>query len=111
MPRGKSTQSRYTAAETEAKIGWFSSADATTEQLADWDIKQDLLAAAVLALLSRGMAVTFGSAWDGQAVSITVHDDAGKKRKYVRDSIEFDDALAAVVRHYRTAETEDKAAD
>lgn len=110
MPRGKGTQSRYTAAETEAKIGWFSSADANTEQLADWDIKQDLLAATVLALLARGLAVTFGSAWDGQAVSITIHDDAGKKRKYVRDSIEFDDALAAALRHYRRQVEEEKSA-
>lgn len=111
MPRGKGGQARYTAAETEARIGWFSSADANTEQLADWDIKQDLLAATVLTLLARGLAVTFGSAWDGQAVSITIHDDAGKKRKYVRDSIEFDDALAAAVRHYRSQVEEGKATD
>jgi hypothetical protein len=102
MARNKS-QPRYTAEAAQKRLDWFASADASAEGIADWDIKTQLLAEAVLGTLAMGSAIMLGVSMSGDAVSVTIYVGETKHRKWVTDSIELEDYLAVVVDRVRQA--------
>lgn len=94
-------QRRYTAEEAQVRKDWFASVDSNTEQIADWDLKDHLLSAAVLQTLAMGSAIMFGVSLAGDAVSVTVYVGDTKHRKWVTDTIELEDYLALIVQRAR----------
>jgi hypothetical protein len=91
---------RLNPVETRQRIEWFAtSSDASALSIGEWDVKTEVLAAAILGVLSRGDAITFGSSMDGGAISVTIYSGDSKQRKWVNDSMELDDLLAVVARH------------
>jgi hypothetical protein len=107
MPRSKQPATK-TRSSSENTIDWFKSVDADVASVDAWDIKPDLLVDAVLGLLSAGKGIMFGRAWDGEQLVITVYDGDSKTRKYISDSIEFDDALAMVCQRLKAQEEREK---
>ena len=109
MPRPQKPATR-TRSAAENTITWFNSVDADVSSCDAWDIKPHLLQDAVLGLLSAGKGVMFGRAWYGEQIVITVYDGEAKQRKYVSDSIEFDDALAILVSRLKQVREQGKEA-
>jgi hypothetical protein len=90
---------RLNPVETKRKIEWFAtSSDSSALNVGDWDVKTDVLAAAVLGVLSCGDAITFGTSLDAGAISVTIYSGDSKIRKWVNDSLELDDLLALVAK-------------
>lgn len=107
MP-GQRRPATKTRSSAENTVDWFKTADADVSSVADWDIKPHLLQEAVLGLLSVGCGITFGKAWDGEQIVITVYEGEAKKRKYVADSMELDDALGMIVQRLRQQAEKEK---
>lgn len=92
MPRTKSQRAGETAEAAFNRLTtWGASADASAEGVAEWDIKRDTFVDVMMAMLSDGLGVWLGVTRDGGAVSITLVDGDHKERKYVHDSVEWDD--------------------
>ena len=100
MSNSKSRRA-YTAKQTQERRDWFGTADASAEAVADWDIKIEQFAAAVLGVLGAGDAIMFGVSMSGDAVGVTIYSGESKSRKWVTDSIEFDDLMALIARRAR----------
>ena len=97
MPRNGRRQ--LNPVETRQRIEWFAtSSDACTLSIEAWDVKTEILAAAILGVLGSGDAIAFGSSMDGGAISVTIYSGDSKQRKWVNDSMELDDLLALVAR-------------
>lgn len=96
-------QSTHPMNQPDGHINWFATADSDVTAIADWDCKTGTLAAAVLEVLQAGNAIMFGVSMAGDAVSVTVYAGEAKQRKWVSDSIELDDLMAAIVQRGRTA--------
>lgn len=88
----------YTAQQGQVRRDWFGTADASAEAVGGWDIKEQALAAAILGILGAGDAVMFSVTQDGWAVGVTVYSGDSKARKWVTDSIEFDDLMINIAR-------------
>ena len=101
MARRPGQQRNYTHEEAQKKRDWFASASASVEGIADWDLKTEFVVEVITLALSQGIGIMFGSALGGLAVSITVYDGDEKHRKYVRDAIEFEDALGVIMSQLR----------
>lgn len=104
-PRQPATRTRSAAENT---IDWFKTVDADVASVDAWDIKPDLLVDSVLGLLSANKGIMFGRAWDGEQIVITVYDGDNKKRKYISDSVEFDDALAMICQRLKQEREREK---
>lgn len=103
MPRTRKPATP-TQSAAEATIDWFKTADADVSACDDWDIKSALMQEAVLGLLAAGKAVMFGRSYDGASISVTIYDGDSKSRKWVSDSIEFDDLMAVVCQRLQQME-------
>jgi hypothetical protein len=101
----------YTEEAARKLTDWFGTADASTEKIADWDIKEGVLAAAVLGVLSRGDGIMFGCSMDGGAISVTIYSGDVKRRKWLNDSIELDDLLAAIAKRAKAGAVAPEAAE
>lgn len=95
---GSKSRRSYTAQQGQERRDWFGTADASAEAVGQWDIKDEALAAAVLGILGAGDAVMFSVTQDGWAVGVTVYSGDSKARKWVTDSIEFDDLMISIAR-------------
>lgn len=101
MPNRKPTDIRR--GETpEKQFDWFKTAASQPSQCDDWDVKTELLAEAVLGLLSLGKGIMLGTTRDGTAIALTLYDGDNKSRKYIGDAIDFDDAMSVIVDGVRT---------
>jgi hypothetical protein len=76
---------------------WFATADSDASQIGSWDVKTALTVRAILATLAAGCAIMLGVTRDGGAVHITIYDGEAKHRVYIADSVEWDDAMDAVL--------------
>lgn len=97
MPRGKGPARDIPDPEERGMWVWGDAA-ASAGSVGDWEVKEGDLAVAILSVLASGCAIRFGVTSDGGAVSVTIYD--GNKlpsRKYVADSISFDDLMAEIV--------------
>lgn len=66
------------------------SSGATTDGLADWDVRSEELAAMILGYLANGQAVMFGVSRDGNMVSVGINVGEGQwRRKHARDAGEL----------------------
>ena len=92
---------RQHTSNRKKQVDWFGSSDEAVEAIADWDIKVQLMAEAILGVLSNGDGIMFGVSFAGDAISVTVYSGEVKKRKWVSDSIELDDLMAALARRAR----------
>lgn len=95
MPRNRKPATP-TQSAAEATIDWFKSSDADATECDNWDIKPQATIDAILGLLASGRGVMFGRSYAGDSLSITVYDGESKKRVWVTDSIEWDDAMSAI---------------
>lgn len=100
MPR-KSTNGRYTPERAQQLMDWYKTADAGLEGIGDWDIKTELLAEFVLTALSLGYGVMFGTVGGGALAGVTIYEGDAKRRKWVRDSVEFEDAMLTALAQWR----------
>jgi hypothetical protein len=89
-------QRSYTAEAAAKRMDWLQSVDADATQVAEWDIKTELLRDAVLGTLGMGSAIMFGVSLTGSAVSVTVYVGEAKHRKWVSDSVELEDFLSHI---------------
>lgn len=101
MARSVRKTQNYTHEEAQKKRDWFATSAASVEGIADWDLKTEFVVEVITLALSQGVGIMFGSALGGLAVSITVYDGDEKHRKYVRDAIEFEDALGIIMNQLR----------
>jgi len=86
--------------QVKQAIDWYATTDSTAEGVADWDIKTDKYAEAILKVLASGCAIMFGTTMDGGAVSVTIFQDEKKSRKYLTDSVELDDWADNILKVY-----------
>jgi hypothetical protein len=85
-------------------LDWWQDVAANDSQnVREWDIKQGVLADGLLAILASGRAVTFASSRNGLSISITVYDGDDRRRRWCEGPEQFDDAMAALVRHLGAA--------
>lgn len=87
--------------ERKNKIDWFQSADESVETIADWDIKAEIFASAILEVLSAGDGVMFGVSLAGDAISVTIYSGDVKRRKWITDAVELDELMALLYRQGR----------
>lgn len=95
MARDRNRQ-QHPKHQQNGHINWFASADSDVTAIADWDLKTQTFAEAVLAVLAAGNAIMFGVSMAGDAISVTIYAGDAKQRKWVSDSIELDDLMAAI---------------
>lgn len=105
--RSKGSRSNPAGENRRRQVDWFQSSDESVQAVMDWDIKAHQLAAAVLGVLSKGDAIMFGVSFAGDAISMTIYSGEVKSRKWVADSIEFDDLTAVIAQRARGAQTQD----
>lgn len=97
--------SRSNPADTRRKhIDWFLSSDESVQAIANWDLKVEALASAVVQVLAAGDAIMFGVSLAGDAVSVTIYSGERKSRKWVTDSIELDDLMIAIASRGRLSQ-------
>jgi hypothetical protein len=48
----------------------------------------------------------FGRSYDGTSISVTIYDGESKSRKWVSDSIEFDDLMAMIGQRLQSLKVE-----
>lgn len=97
MPRAKGPERAIPDPVERGMWAWGDSA-ASAGSCGEWDVKEGDLAVAILSVLASGCAIRFGTTSDGGAVSVTIYD--GQKlptRKYVADSISFDDLMSELI--------------
>lgn len=100
MARNRQTQAHPKKLEN-GHINWFASADSDVQAIAEWDLKPEAFVAGVLEVLQAGNAIMFGVSMLGDSVSVTVYAGEAKQRKWVTDSIELDDLMAAIAQRGR----------
>ena len=97
MPR-KPSGRELSVVAAKTRVEWFKTSDESAACVADWDIKPEQLAYAILEVLQAGDAIMFGVSMAGDAISITTYSGEAKSRKWVSDSIELDDLMAVILR-------------
>lgn len=96
-PRG-SGQSARNQQEADERDEWWASADSHVGGAAAWDINRDEFVRVVLALISSGRGVGLYSSWGGDALTFRIYDGDRKHDKRIKDSFEFDELIAQVMR-------------
>lgn len=77
-------------------IEWFATSDAEVASCHEWDVKAEAAVEAMLLLLSKGRGIMFSLSWDQTEIRVTVYDGERKSARRVGDSLDFDDAMAAI---------------
>lgn len=105
--RAGAGRSRFSATPDGAvqALGFFASVDATAEKVGQWDIKTEVMVAAVLGLVGSGRSIAFYTAWHGESVNIRIYEGDAKDDKGARDSVEFDTLMQAIVDKLRAEGT------
>lgn len=98
----KTSGTQLSAVAARTRIEWFKTSDESVAAVADWDIKPEQLAYAILEVLQAGDAVMFGVSMAGDAISVTLYSGEQKQRKWVSDSIELDDLMLHILQAGRT---------
>lgn len=100
MVRDRSKQ-QHPKTHNGGHINWFASADSDVSAIAEWDLKAQTVTEAILEVLQAGNAIMFGVSMTGDSVSVTIYAGEIKQRKWVTDSIELDDLMAAILKRGR----------
>jgi hypothetical protein len=117
MPMPRSNDRNRVIADNQApkRAAWFLSADESAEYIADWDVKDEQIAALILGALGQGGAIRFGTSLAGDAVSVTIWQGEAKLQKWAGDSVEFDkliwELLSKLPRRQNGKESAQQAAD
>jgi hypothetical protein len=100
MSNGRNSRGQQQQARRK-QIDWFQSSDESVATVANWDLKIEALASAVVQVLAAGDAIMFGVSLAGDAISVTIYSGESKSRKWVSDSIELDDLMATIAQRGR----------
>src|SRR4051794_9409962 len=95
MARRRPTDLRR-GTSVEKQFEWFAHAASQPAQCDSWEIKTELTCDVLFGLLASGVAVMFGSARDGGALSVTIYDGDSKQRVWIDDAIEWEDLMLAL---------------
>lgn len=85
-------------------LGFFSGVDSSVERVDLWDIKTQPFVDAVLGLVGRGYSVGFYTQWNGEAIVMRIYQGDARDDHPVRDAIELDTLMAAVLEKFRLEE-------
>ena len=95
--RGKPEDRRGTNGEQKVAFSFTSNSSAL--EVANWDVKPQLLTDAILCGLASGLGIMFGKSLDGGSLSVTIYDGDAKSRKWVSDVVDLEDVLQAIIAH------------